>query len=259
MRFTNRREHEARAPYVPGAEDICLSSQGIAYPPAIPPRRRMGASDKLMIGDARGQILVFGLDPRQVVLRHCPDLPGTRFLLVTPRWLHRIDERPGHDRPRASFVLAQQRRAWPARMLREESAMPPVVLAAVRNILPLACAYYLSFLFRMINAVLAHDVAQTMGLGAASLGIMTSAYFLAYAGASLPLGVMLDRYGPRRVQGCLMLVAALGAALFAIADSVVVLYVGRALIGVGVAGGLMAGLKAIVMWVPRRRVPTVTG
>jgi predicted MFS family arabinose efflux permease len=144
-------------------------------------------------------------------------------------------------------------------MLREERAMRPAVLVAARNILPLACGYYLSFLFRMINAVLAHDVAQTMGLGAASLGIMTSAYFLAYAGAALPLGVMLDRYGPRRVQGCLMLVAALGATLFAVADSVVILYVGRALIGLGVAGGLMAGLKAIVMWVPRRRVPAATG
>jgi hypothetical protein len=66
--------------------------------------------------------------------------------------------------------------------------------------------------------------------------------------------VALDRYGPRRVQSVLLLVAAMGWLLFASADSVAGLMLGRTLIGVGVAIALMADLKAIVLWVPPERV-----
>src|SRR3546814_9764885 len=65
-------------------------------------------------------------------------------------------------------------------------------------------------------------------------------YFLAFAGFQLPLGLLLDRFGPRRVQSALLLSAALGSVLFALGDSLVELAVARALIGLGVAGGLMS-------------------
>ena len=70
---------------------------------------------------------------------------------------------------------------------------------------------------------------------------------------------MLDRYGPRRVQFGLLLVAAAGAAQFAMADQFATLVIGRALIGIGVAGSLIAGLKAIVFWFPKDRVPLANG
>ena len=69
----------------------------------------------------------------------------------------------------------------------------------------------------------------------------------------------LDRYGPRRVQSVLPLVAAMGWLLFASADSVAGLMLGRTLIGVGVAIALMADLKAIVLWVPPERVALADG
>ena len=69
--------------------------------------------------------------------------------------------------------------------------------------------------------------------------------------------MLLDRYGPRRIQSVLLLVAAAGAALFSIADGFVPLVVARAMIGLGVAAALMAGLKAIVLWFPRERVALV--
>lgn len=126
-------------------------------------------------------------------------------------------------------------------------------------ILPFACGYYLSYVFRTINAVISSAIGKELALGAAGLGLLTSAYFLTFAVAQLPLGVLLDRYGPRRVQGILMLVAASGAALFAFGHSFVILIIGRALIGLGVAAALMAGLKAIVMWVPSERVAFTNG
>lgn len=68
--------------------------------------------------------------------------------------------------------------------------------------------------------------------------MLTSAYLLAFAVAQLPLGVALDRYGPRKVQVPMMVLAAVGAALFAMADSLPTLVAARALIGLGVAGSL---------------------
>jgi MFS family permease len=126
-------------------------------------------------------------------------------------------------------------------------------------LLPFAAGYYLSYLFRSINALIAADLTTELGLNAADLGLLTSVYFLLFAAVQLPCGVVLDRYGPRIVDSALLLLAAAGSILFAVADSVVALVVGRALIGLGVAVGLMAGLKAIVLWFPPERVALANG
>jgi predicted MFS family arabinose efflux permease len=125
--------------------------------------------------------------------------------------------------------------------------------------LPFAAGYYLSFLFRTINASISPVLASDFGLGAAETGLLASVYFLVFAGAQIPIGVLLDRYGPRQVQSVLLVIAVGGATLFGNADSFVELLVGRAMIGLGVAASLMAGLKAIVVWFPRDRVAFVNG
>ena len=114
--------------------------------------------------------------------------------------------------------------------------------------LPFAAGYYLTYLFRTINALIASRLTADLGLGAADLGVLTSVFFPSLAAVQLPLGILLDRYGPRRVQITLLPLAALGAALFGFADNLLTLVIARALIGIGVAGSLMSGLKAIVLW-----------
>jgi len=125
--------------------------------------------------------------------------------------------------------------------------------------LPFAAGYYLSFLFRTINASISPFLATDFGLGAAETGLLASVYFLVFAGAQIPIGVLLDRYGPRRVQSVLLVIAVGGTSLFGNADSFAELLIGRAMIGLGVAAALMAGLKAVVMWFPRNRVAFVNG
>ena len=80
--------------------------------------------------------------------------------------------------------------------------------------LPFAAGYYLSYLFRTINALIAGPLTSELALGAEDLGLLTSVYFLTSAAVQVPIGVWLDRYGPRRVQTAMLLVAAAGAALF---------------------------------------------
>ena len=125
--------------------------------------------------------------------------------------------------------------------------------------LPFAAGYFLSFLFRTINASISPALASDFGLGASETGLLASTYFLVFAGAQLPIGVLLDRYGSRRVQSALLVIAVGGVSLFGNAGSFAELLIGRAMIGLGVAASLMAGLKAIVVWFPRDRVALVNG
>jgi MFS family permease len=123
-------------------------------------------------------------------------------------------------------------------------------------LLPFVCGYYLSYL-RSINAPISEALVSEFGLSPGNLGFLTAPYFLAFALIQLPLGVWLDRFGPRRVQAILLSIAAAGAALFSSADGLLALSVGRSLIGLGVAGALMAGLKVIVLWFPPEQPPHV--
>lgn len=122
--------------------------------------------------------------------------------------------------------------------------------------LPFALGHFLSYLYRNVNAVIADDLTREAGLDATGLGLLTAAYFLSFALFQIPLGMLLDRFGPRRVQATLLLVAAVGALVFSFASDLHWLTVGRAFIGIGVAGGLMSAFKANVMWWPVEKLPS---
>ena len=135
----------------------------------------------------------------------------------------------------------------------------PATRIIVTVFLPFACGYYLSYLTRVVNAVIADDLSADIGVDAAALGVLTAAYFITFAAFQLPLGLLLDRYGPRRVEAALLVVAAFGALLFSLGNSVADLTVGRALIGLGMSACLMAAFKANVLWWPVERLPLVNG
>ena len=124
---------------------------------------------------------------------------------------------------------------------------------------PFAAGYFLSFFFRNVNAVISKDLAGEFTLSPSDLGFLTSMYLLAFAAFQLPLGVLLDRYGPRRVVAALLCVAASGALIFAVARDFTMLSVGRALIGLGVSAGLMGAIKAFTLWFPLSRLAALNG
>jgi MFS family permease len=124
---------------------------------------------------------------------------------------------------------------------------------------PFAAGYFLSFFFRNVNAVISKDLAGEFALSSADLGFLTSMYLLAFAAFQLPLGVLLDRYGPRRVVAVLLCVAAAGALVFGLARDFTTLSIGRALIGLGVSGGLMGAIKAFTLWFPLSRLALLNG
>ena len=129
----------------------------------------------------------------------------------------------------------------------------------LRLFLPFAGAYFLSYHFRTANAVVGPVLSAELTLGAADLGLLTSAYFLCFGLAQLPLGMFLDRFGARRVEATLLLIAALGAVVFASSPSITLLTVGRGLIGLGVSACLMASLKTFSLWFPPEKQASLVG
>ncbi len=125
--------------------------------------------------------------------------------------------------------------------------------------LPYALGYYISYLLRTVNAVIAPDLSRELGLSAADLGLLTSAYLVAFALVQLPLGMALDRFGPRRVEAVLLLLCASGCAAFATGHSLGQLALARGLIGLGVSACLMASFKAFSVWFAPERQAKYAG
>ena len=159
----------------------------------------------------------------------------------------------------ARRTQAKNLRGLPHQPVSWRDDRPRGLLVIPMVFLPLACGYLLSFVFRTINGSIADELIDRFLLDAGSIGLLTSVYFLAFALSAIPIGIALDAFGPRVVQGCLMSVAAVGAAIFAAGSGPFALLAGRSLIGLGVAGGLMAGLKAHALWVPPRYLPLANG
>ena len=135
---------------------------------------------------------------------------------------------------------AHRRRAW-------------IVFAA------LAAGYSTSQFYRASPAVIAPDLMRELSLSAETIGGVTGLFFLAFGLVQLPVGIMLDRLGPRVTMSCLMLAAVAGAAVFAAAESAATLGAGRSLMGIGCAAGLMGSMVVLGRWFPPAKFATLSG
>ena len=136
---------------------------------------------------------------------------------------------------------------------------PPPLANIFRVFFPFATGYFLSYLYRVVNAVIAPDLVGELSLAPSSLGLLTAVYFITFASFQIPLGILLDRYGPRKVEATLLLFAGLGAYIFSHSSSLTGLIIGRAFIGFGVSSCLMAAFKAYTLWFPKEKWPLVNG
>jgi MFS family permease len=139
------------------------------------------------------------------------------------------------------------------------SVESPVGGFVLRVMVPLGAGFFLSNFYRSLNAVLSPYLIADLHLSARELGLLTSVYFFTSAIFQAPLGLLMDRYGPRLVQGTLMVLATLGILMFALSSNLWVMIAGRAIMGIGAAGALMTAFQAIVLWSPPPRWPALNG
>jgi len=100
---------------------------------------------------------------------------------------------------------------------------------------------------------------RDLGVGAAVLGNLSAFYFYAYAGLQIPVGMAVDRWGPRRVLTTAAAFCALGSLCFALSDTLGWLHLGRLMIGVGSAFGFVGALTLAGRWFAPRRFALVSG
>lgn len=131
--------------------------------------------------------------------------------------------------------------------------------AAVTLVATLISVYIVSQFLRNSIGVIAPNLALELGLSPAEIGLLSSIFFFVFAAVQIPVGVALDRFGPRL---CLLVGAAVtvvGAVVFAAAENPGVLILGRALLGLGTAGSLVASLAVYARRFPPDRFATLAG
>ena len=111
-----------------------------------------------------------------------------------------------------------------------------------------AFGYFISCLLRAITATLSPVLTSEFNLLAADLGLLAGGYFLGFACMQIPLGYLLDKYGPKKIVTSFLLIALIGIISFALAKSFSGLLISRILIGVGISACLMAPLTGYRIW-----------
>ncbi|MEQ1652012.1 MAG: MFS transporter, partial [Hyphomicrobium sp.] len=125
-----------------------------------------------------------------------------------------------------------------------------------------ATLYALGFtnlFLRSSLGVLAPFLKTDMALTPEMLSTIASSFFFAYALMQLPTGMLLDRLGPRRTLGGMLLFTTVGAAIFAAATNAEMLILGRVLMGIGCAGTFTGAFYVLNMWLPPERLVTQIG
>ncbi|MCE5284199.1 MAG: MFS transporter [Deltaproteobacteria bacterium] len=144
-------------------------------------------------------------------------------------------------------------------MIPQTSASPPPLRLSLA-MWGMAVAFYLfGFFQRVTPAVLTQELMREFSLTAAALGNLSAFYFYFYAGMQIPTGMLVDRFGPRRIFWIGSLVGGIGALLFAGAQSVAAAAFGRGLVGGSVAVAWVSMLKLSSHWFDARRLGIVTG
>ena len=108
--------------------------------------------------------------------------------------------------------------------------------------------FFLSQFYRTSNAVIATQLIQDLSLDTEGLGFLSASFFYGFAVTQIPIGLLLDKVGPRKLMTILSLVGIAGAFIFSVADSLSMGVIGRILLGIGMACNLMGTLKLLTQW-----------
>lgn len=119
--------------------------------------------------------------------------------------------------------------------------------------------YFYEYVLRVTPSVMPHQLTNAYQLDAASFGNLTGIYYSIYIPIQLLVGVLLDRFGPRRLVTMALLSCCIGSYLFASSHWLWVAFVGRFLIGFGSAFAFVGALKLVSIWFSGHRFAVITG
>ena len=119
--------------------------------------------------------------------------------------------------------------------------------------------FFLSQFYRVSNAVIAPQLLDDLAVDTKGLGLVSASFFYAFALTQIPIGLLLDKVGARRMMTMLSAIGVLGALVFSQADSLAYGVGGRVLLGVGMACNLMGTYKLLTLWFSPATFATLAG
>ena len=122
-----------------------------------------------------------------------------------------------------------------------------------------ALFFFYAWVLRVAPSVMVEELMRDFAVGAAVLGNLSAAYFYGYAGMQIPVGVLLDRFGPRRLITISTLLCAGGCVLFATGDTLATVTAGRFLIGASAAFSLVGAMAVAGQWFSPDRFAMLSG
>ncbi len=120
-------------------------------------------------------------------------------------------------------------------------------------------SFVLSFFHRTAPAAIAGELTRAFAINSAVLGTVAATYFYVYTVLQIPVGVLADTLGPRRILAAGSVLAGAGSLAFALAPTWQVAAAGRTLVGIGTSVVFIAILKVTAAWFPRDRFATLSG
>jgi len=122
-----------------------------------------------------------------------------------------------------------------------------------------AAFYYYEYYLRVAPSVMSAELKQTFLLGEAAFGHLAACYYYAYTPLQIPVGMMMDRFGPRRILTLACFLCAMGTYLFASTTILLIAQLGRFLVGFGSAFAYVGVLKISNLWLPKKYFALMAG
>jgi sugar phosphate permease len=119
--------------------------------------------------------------------------------------------------------------------------------------------FFLSQFYRVSNAVIAPQLLNDLLIDTRGLGLLSASFFYAFALTQIPIGLLLDKIGPRSMMTALSAMGIFGAVIFSWADSMTLGVAGRVLLGIGMACNLMGTYKLLTLWFSPKAFATLAG
>ena len=119
--------------------------------------------------------------------------------------------------------------------------------------------FFYAFFQRVAPSIMIDQLMRDLHTSGAVLGNLSAFYFYAYASLQIPVGLLMDRYGPRRLLCFGATVCAIGTGVFALATELGPAYLGRLLVGIGASFGFVGALKLATTWLPAGRFALASG
>lgn len=139
------------------------------------------------------------------------------------------------------------------------TAAPPALRLALLGWATGALFFFYAWIMRVAPSVMIDELMRDFAVGAAAIGNLSAFYFYGYAGMQIPVGLLMDRFGPRRLMTMAALGCAAGCVLFALAPTLWALSLGRFLIGATAAFSLVGAMTVAGQWFPPARFALLSG